>query len=1100
MASPTLADWVKVHRADIFKECALAAHSQQVAAPADRALAPLCHVVLDALASEHMRSRALLAWAHDCQAWGIALPDALRVSAVARAAVEAAVRRQDGAPRAQQARDELHMVFEQIVQHLAESYALQGDPEHGAERADRALDRLNVVYDISQAFSSALTDDMQVLDLLAAELSQGLAAAHCAIWLSDLGPPIPAALYARDPAFAPVLPDQLTDSAFADAMRGAPVRVLVRGEGLTPPDTALLDGLQAHTLLLAPLFVQEIAIGVLTLSRDATGPVFDAAEVTLVASAITQAEIAVQNAGLYAEIRHLNRSLEIRVASRTRELQREKEHVQTLYAIGQELSTSLDLDQTLEDTLRLVTHAVGAAHGAIVILEHEAQALTYAARMGDLDLALSDAWPTPGSAGTGIIPWVIDRRQPVLILDAAHDARCTSILACQPQLRSLIASPLVVGEDLHGVLVVAGDQPRAFDPEQQRLVTAAAHQIAQAVHNALLYRREQEDRSKTQAMLQSIADGVIVNDMQDRVIAINAAAQEILGERADAVLGQSVWRLFDVFESNGRRAALSALSQISAAPLSAVGSMLETTLETEDKVVSARMAPVVSETSQALGVVTALRDITREVEADRAKSEFVSTVSHELRTPLTSIKGYTDLIYVGAVGMINEQQRRFLAIIRNNSDRLTALINDLLDISRIDSGRVHLQIEPHDPTDIVREVVDSMRDQIHAKGLVLNLDLPEGLPEIMGDRVRLVQVVTNLMNNALKYTDAGWIGVSLSTLGGAVRLDVADSGIGIARHDQGRIFERFYRADTPVMEGRGGTGLGLSIAKELVELHGGRVWVKSEVGVGSTFTVVLPAATHDLPASVDEEPSTGAPKILVVDDERDILALLRHQLTTQGYHVITASTGSEAIARAEREQPDLITLDIFLPDRHGFDVLRELKERPETQHIPVIILTVAQDETNGYRLGALDYIVKPLDERRLLDSISRILERKGTILIADDAESTAKMLIDVLSRYGYQPILAMNGYEALAAARRERPDLILLDLRMPGMDGYEALTRLKKDPETRQIPILVMSAHAADPVQERLRLKRMGASDFLAKPFSLEDLLVEVQRVAFGAA
>ena len=181
-------------------------------------------------------------------------------------------------------------------------------------------------------------------------------------------------------------------------------------------------------------------------------------------------------------------------------------------------------------------------------------------------------------------------------------------------------------------------------------------------------------------------------------------------------------------------------------------------------------------------------------------------------------------------------------------------------------------------------------------------------------------------------------------------------------------------------------------------------------------------------------------------------------------------------------------------------MLRELKERAETQHIPVIILSVAQDETSGYRLGALDYIVKPLDERRLLDSVSRILERKGKVLIADDAESTAKMLIEVLSRYGYQPVLAMNGYEALAVARREQPDLILLDLRMPGMDGYEALTRLKRDPETRDIPILVMSAHAADPVQERLRLKRMGANDFLSKPFSLEDLLVEIQRIAFGNA
>jgi CheY-like chemotaxis protein len=178
-------------------------------------------------------------------------------------------------------------------------------------------------------------------------------------------------------------------------------------------------------------------------------------------------------------------------------------------------------------------------------------------------------------------------------------------------------------------------------------------------------------------------------------------------------------------------------------------------------------------------------------------------------------------------------------------------------------------------------------------------------------------------------------------------------------------------------------------------------------------------------------------------------------------------------------------------------VLRELKERPQTKRIPVIVLSVAQDETDGYRLGAVDYIVKPVDEARLLESISQILHSKGKILIAEDAEGTATMLFELLGRYGYQAMLAVNGYETLAVARREQPDLILLDLKMPGMDGYEALTHLKKDPQTRNIPILVMSAHAVDPVQERLRVQDMGANDFFAKPLSLDALLGEIQRIAF---
>jgi CheY-like chemotaxis protein len=210
-------------------------------------------------------------------------------------------------------------------------------------------------------------------------------------------------------------------------------------------------------------------------------------------------------------------------------------------------------------------------------------------------------------------------------------------------------------------------------------------------------------------------------------------------------------------------------------------------------------------------------------------------------------------------------------------------------------------------------------------------------------------------------------------LGEVVRLDVADTGIGIATEDQSRIFERFYRADTPVMEGRGGTGLGLAITKQLVELHGGRVWVKSDLGAGSTFTIILPSVAQEAPLSVPMEPSSDAKKILVVDDDRDLVALLRHRLAAEGYQVITAATGDQAIAKAIAQQPDLITLDLLLPDRHGFDVLRELKTRPEARHIPVIVLSVVRDTIGVYNLGAVDCIVKPVNERQLLDSVARVL-------------------------------------------------------------------------------------------------------------------------------
>lgn len=822
--------------------------------------------------------------------------------------------------------------------------------------------------------------------------------------------------------------------------------------------------------------------------------------------------LAAQSSDLYQEIRALNRSLEAVVDSRTKELAEEKERIETLYAIGRELSTSLDLNQVLEKTLLLVTKAVGARYGSIMLLDRSSGNLVYRARLGGRSPLPADGKPTPFRPGLGVAGWVLESHEPALIGDVLQDERWVFFPGKGTLTRSLMAAPLMVGKDIHGVLLIADGMPSAFSESQFRMVVACAQLVAQTISNAQLYecvlesaerlgrllRTEQAQRSKSQAILQSIADGVIMSDTQHKVIVLNAAAAGVLGLEGKEVLGRDARELFHAFGESGRGDAMAAQELLVKSPTVSAGQVIEMVLENRNKVISARMAPVLTETGESLGVVTALRDITREVDADRAKSEFVSTVSHELRTPLTSIKGYTDLLHARAVGTINEEQERFLSIIKKNADRLTALINDLLDMSRIETGRVKLQIEPVNLADVIREVAELLREQIEGKKLRLELDLSDEVPEVKGDRTRLVQIVTNLVSNAFKYTDAGWIRIALGMVEGVVRLDVADSGIGISMEDQGRIFERFYRVDAPVMAGRGGTGLGLAITKQLVELHGGRVWVKSEPGAGSTFTAVFPVAAQGLPQCLVGELPEGTKKILVVDDERDIVALLRHHLATRGYHVMTASTGAQAISRAIQEQPDLITLDLLLPDRHGLEVLRELKSRTETARIPVIILSVVQDESLGYRLGAIDYIVKPLDEHQLLGSVTRALNHKGKILVAEDSPDMADFLLEILRKHGYEPLVALDGYQALTLARCEQPELILLDLRTSGTSGYEALTRLKRDSQTNQIPILVMSTHDADVLQERPKVRAMGAEDFISKPFSIEKLLEEIGRITLN--
>ncbi len=810
-------------------------------------------------------------------------------------------------------------------------------------------------------------------------------------------------------------------------------------------------------------------------------------------------------------------ALEQTVVNRLAEtLKQERDQLEALYTITREISASLDLDQVMDRTLRIVSEAVGASHGSIMLMDHEQGVLVLRAILGREKPLPPGGEPTPFGPGKGMGGWVYEHCQALRIDDVIKDPRWIKSRDGGARTRSLIIAPLIVDLENYGVMTIADERPGFFNEEHLRLVNTAAGQIARAISNAQLYsyvsqtaqelgetlRREQQEASKSQAILQSIADGVVVTDAEGRIILINAAAERILGTRQRAVLSQDVRNVFAIFEAGEREEMLRAMEDLAANPTAErdTPTIIHSTLAMEQTTVSAHLAPVFTSRGEFVGIVSVIRDITREVQADIAKTEFVSTVSHELRTPLTSIKGYTDLLMAGAMGPLTPGQTQFVSIIYNNANRLTALIDDLLDISRIESGRVKLEIQPLQIKDVVHEVAESLRAQIQAKGLVLEVQVPKNLPHVLGDRDRLTQVMNNLVSNAYRYTPKGKVGIAVSEMPGALRVDVSDTGIGIAPEDQSKIWDRFFRAAHPLVEETGGTGLGLSIVRMFVEMHGGRIWVESEPGKGSTFTLVLP--TIETEDSVSESVmeatpsiSTGQKTVLVVDDEPDIVGLLRHQLEAHGYRVITATMGEEALSKANAEHPDLITLDILLPDRDGFDVLRTLKANPRTSDIPVLILSIVQDEESGFRLGAMDYLTKPINESQLIDSIKSILDRRAQVLIAEDNPDTANLLTHMLERYGYLTTVAVNGYETLALARREKPGLILLDLRMPGMDGYEALVRLKQDVETRDIPIIAMSAHAADYRSERQKLLSLGAAEFLSKPFTVEQLVAEFERV-----
>ena len=489
----------------------------------------------------------------------------------------------------------------------------------------------------------------------------------------------------------------------------------------------------------------------------------------------------------------------------------------------------------------------------------------------------------------------------------------------------------------------------------------------------------------------------------------------------------------------------------------------------------------------------------RATEADRLKSEFLANMSHELRTPLNSIIGFSRVILNGIDGPLTDLQRTDLTAIHNSGVHLLQLINDILDLSKIESGHMELLKEPVDLFPVVRGVLDTCRPLVEGKPLELRAQIPPDLPPVYADVTRVRQIILNLVSNAIKYTDRGSITVTAGQQAGEIVVSVRDTGIGIAPQDLPKVFEPFRQVGKAIERRAAGTGLGLAISRRFVEMHGGRIWVESEPGQGSTFSFTLPVmgAPCPAPAGAGEGPAAvpAGRTVLVVDDDPDVISLFRRYLEEQGYQVLGATDAVEALRLAWEEHPYAITLDIILPGEDGWTVLRALKEDPATRDIPVVICSVVQDQDIGFSLGAADYLTKPVSREALLDALARLGQPAGRIVLIDDDAETVEWMSRLLEKEGgYQVRSALTGREGLQAIQENPPDLIILDLLMPEMDGFEVLARIKEDRRTRPIPIIVVTAKELTP-EDEARLN--GQMDLLLRKglFRTEDLLADVARV-----
>jgi signal transduction histidine kinase/DNA-binding response OmpR family regulator len=489
-------------------------------------------------------------------------------------------------------------------------------------------------------------------------------------------------------------------------------------------------------------------------------------------------------------------------------------------------------------------------------------------------------------------------------------------------------------------------------------------------------------------------------------------------------------------------------------------------------------------------------------ELDRMKSDLLANVSHELRTPLTAIKGYTDYILDRKLGPVTEKQDKGLLVIQKNLDRLSRTINALLDFSRMDLGHITLNLQHFSLAQLVDQIRTSLGSEIEKKNLEFRADIPADLAEVIADREKISQVVENLVMNAVKFTAGGGrIVVSAARSSGpgrpSVEIRVSDTGIGIPHSQLASIFNRFHQVDGSTTRRFGGVGLGLAIVKSILEAHGTTISVESEEGQGTRFSFALPLLEKAEPVIAPrEKPQTHAGAVaLIVDDDPEVRGVIARYLREDGLEVLTAETAEEGAALAKRH-PQLILLDLLLPDRSGLELLEALKKDTSTRDIPVLVVSIAHEDVKALALGAAQCLLKPVDRSLLLSTARRILDggsaEQATILVVDDEVDTADFIRDTLRAEGFHVLVAHDGRKGLEIAARERPDLILLDIMMPDLSGFEVLEAVASDPATAGIPVVVLTARG-DRVDADRGLA-LGARKYMSKPFDVRALVTEVRR------
>jgi signal transduction histidine kinase/CheY-like chemotaxis protein/peptidoglycan hydrolase-like protein with peptidoglycan-binding domain/HAMP domain-containing protein len=603
----------------------------------------------------------------------------------------------------------------------------------------------------------------------------------------------------------------------------------------------------------------------------------------------------------------------------------------------------------------------------------------------------------------------------------------------------------------------------------------------------------QDTLSYLTSIIDTIADGLLVTNINGRIARFNPALSQMFDLQNISINGQLTEEIFGSTVSDLIANTMQPPRTVCTRELSLVGGRFAKA----SAVAILKQAPSDGEEPIYIGSVVLIRDITAEKEVDRMKTDFISTVSHELRTPLTSVLGFAKLIHKkleeNVFPIVQTEDKKVkravkqvgenLNIILAEGKRLTDLINDLLDLAKMEAGKIDWKMEPLAVRELIDRAIAATSILFEQKGLQLIKEIEEGLPEFAGDRDRLIQVAINLISNSVKFTDTGSVTCKANRIGSEIKISIIDTGMGIAEADQPKVFEKFKQVGDTLTDKPKGTGLGLPICKQIVEHHGGRIWVESELGKGSTFSFTLPLEVaaesevnittlevntfiEQLKEQVSPTLTTGSSHtktIMVVDDDANIRQLLRQQLETEGYAVKEAKDGREAVTSAKLEPPDLIILDVLMPDMNGFDVAAILKNDPMTMSIPIAINSGVEDKQRGYRIGVDRYFIKSSDSEVMLEEISLLLSQgasKKKVLIVDENVSDARTLADALKARGYSVTEVLTGEEFRDKVMSVKPDMVIANADVWQQSEIFQSLRFEKDLENTFF--LMLGEKAAD--------------------------------------